>query len=679
MSFKVFSAQDLPDFQAIKLNEIEQDIHKILNRNQAEIEKLTQLKKPSWQNLMQPIDQMNDNLNNYWSPIAHIHTVKESEALRVIYNKVMLMITEYHSKLSQNEALYQAMLNIAEADSFTGLDAAQRKLVENDLRDFKLSGIALPPAQKKALRDIVMQLTQWMTQFSENLLDATDHWHLHISEEAVLAGLPPQALEALRENAEKKKLSGFVLTLDYPCYSLVMRFLNNRSLREELYRAYTTRASDQAAENEKWDNGPLIENILNARYQIAQMIGYPNYAAYSLQTKMAKSTDDVLMFLNDLLKLSKPLAATEFNEIAALAKELDGLTTLQAWDIPYYSEKLQEKKFKYSQEDVRPYFPTDKVMSGLFAIVARLFGITIKKQKDVSVWHKDVEFFAIYDQNQVLCGGFYTDLYARPHKREGAWMDDCAMRNLKPNGQLQLPVAFLTCNFMPPLVNQPGLLTHDDVITLFHEFGHCLHHLLTQVNYPSLSGINGVPWDAVEFPSQFLENFCWEKESLALISGHYQTNEPLPDELYKKMLAAKHFLNGMHMVRQLELALFDFKLHLEYQPGVKNQTQKILDEIRRETLLIKIPAYNRFQNSFSHIFSGSYAAGYYSYKWAEVLSADAYSLFEEKGIFDADSGNAFKENILAVGGVYDPMLCFIKFRGRSPKIDALLKHSGISV
>jgi oligopeptidase A len=419
-----------------------------------------------------------------------------------------------------------------------------------------------------------------------------------------------------------------------------------------------------------------MEDLLNARHEIAQLVGFNDYTEYSLATKMAKKPDDVLTFLHDLLARSKPIAAAEYNEIKEFALNTDGITDLHAWDIPYYSEKLQESKFHFTQEELRPYFPIDQVLSGLFTLVNRLYGITIREDKNIDVWHPDVRFFSIYDEQQQLRSGFYIDLYARPHKRDGAWMDDCITRR-NINGNIQIPIAYLTCNFMPPVAGKPALLTHDEVITLFHEFGHCLHHMMTKVDFASAAGIHGVPWDAVEFPSQFMENFCWEKDVLAQMAKHYDTGDALPDALYQKMLASKHFQTGLQMIRQLEFALFDFRLHRFFDPDKPRQVQAMLDAVRKETMVAVIPEFNRFQHSFSHIFAGGYAAGYYSYKWAEVLSADAYAQFEEQGIFNESVGRAFLHHVLEVGGVPDPMTAFVAFRGREPKIDALLRHSGI--
>jgi oligopeptidase A len=673
-----FTQSMLPRFKEIDTANIEIQIRHLLDSNKQKLDiLLSQPKAYTWDNLMQPLEDMSDALNQAWAPIGHLHAVLSSDALRKAYNDTLPLITEYHTAISQNELLFNAISSIANSANFTQLDPAQRKIIENDIRDFKLSGIHLSANKKTKLGELQQQLSQLMTKFSENVLDATHAWALHIKEQEQLAGLPQQALKLAIDNAKLRELDGYVITLDYPSYSTAIKFLQNRELRKTIYEAYVTRASDMGPNAKKWDNSSVMNAILKTRHDIAQLVGFKSYAEYSLATKMAKTPDEVLHFLNDLLIRSKPIAEKEYQEIAAAAKE-DDLSKLEVWDAAYYSEKLQITKFDFTQEDFRPYFPIQKVLQGMFTLVNKLYGIVIKEQPEIETWHPDVHYFAVYDHQGELRGGFYTDLYARPFKRDGAWMDECRVRRRLQYGNIQHPVAFLTCNFMPPADNQPALLTHDDVLTLFHEFGHALHHMLTKVNYPSVSGINGVPWDAVEFPSQFMENYCWEKESLALISGHYQTGLPLPDDLYEKMIAAKHFQTGLQMVRQLEFSLFDFRLHLEYGTSPAEDIQALLNKVREDTSVAEVPNFNRFQHSFAHIFAGGYAAGYYSYKWAEVLSSDAYGKFEEKGIFDYSTGRSFMENILEIGGVRDPMTAFITFRGRAPSIDALLKQSGMA-
>lgn len=671
-----FPKNQLPIFSTIKPTAIKEMIHTQLNKNRTALDQLlASANPPTFENLIEPLETLSIELQKIWSPISHLHSVLETDALRQAYNETLPLLTAYHTELSHNKKLYDAIKAISESDHFKTLNTAQQKIIHDELRDFKLAGVHLPEEQKKELAALEQTLSEAGTTFQQHVLDATHAYHLHVTNEADIEGLPRQAKQLAIDNAKQRQLEGYVFTLDYPSYSTAVKFLKNRSLREALHKAFTTRASDQGPNAGEFDNTPVMNTVLKTRHTMANLVGFPNYAAFSLATKMAKKPEDVLHFLEDLLKRSKPIAVLEINEVRELAKK-DGILNIEAFDIPYYSEKLQEATFQFTQEDLRPYFPINKALNGLFTIVKKLYGIMIQEESNIDVWHSDAKFFSIKNKEGEWIGGFYIDLYARPHKRDGAWMDECRIRHQTKN-ELQLPIAYLTCNFMRPVDGKPALLTHDDVLTLFHEFGHCLHHLLTTVNYPSVAGINGVPWDAVEFPSQFMENFVWEREALNLISGHHETHEPLPETLYQKMLAAKHFQTGMQMVRQLEFSLFDFRLHLYYQPEDLKQVQRVLDETRKETAVYTVPAYNRFQHSFSHIFAGGYGAGYYSYKWAEVLSADAYAAFEEEGIFNAETGKRFKDNVLAVGGVRDPMLSFKAFRGREPHIDALLRHSGI--
>ncbi len=672
-----FNQAVLPHFKAIKPEKIKENISALVDKNRGVLKNLLSQTTPfTWQSLLHPLENADDELSKAWSPISHMHAVLESDELRKAYNDTLLLLTEYHTEVSQNTDLFKAIESISTSQEFTSLDAGQKKTIENDIRNFKLSGVHLAADKKARLGELQKELSTLSTKFSENVLDATHAWSMHITDIDRLQGLPPQALQLASGYAKERGLEGHVFTLDYPSYSTAIKFLRDRDLRRQIYEAYTTRASDQGPHAGKWDNTKIMEDILKVRHEIANLIGFKNYAEDSLATKMAKTPEEVLHFLDDLLSRSRPIAEEEYKELKEIAQQ-DGVTHLEAWDVSYYSEKLQESKFKFTQEDFRPYFPINKVLNGMFTIVNKIYGMSIVEEKNIEVWHPDVRFFSIYDDKQQLRGGFYIDLYARAHKRDGAWMDECRVRRRLDDGKIQYPVAYLTCNFMPPVENKPALLTHDEVLTLFHEFGHCLHHILTLVDYAPVSGINGVPWDAVEFPSQFMENFCWEKEPLDIIAGHFETNAPLPNDLYEKLIDAKNFQTGLQMVRQLEFSLFDFRIHLEYDPTKTNQIQTILNEVRKKTAVIPAPAFNRFQHSFSHIFGGGYAAGYYSYKWAEVLSADAYGEFEENGIFDRKTGKLFLEDILEVGGVRDPMASFIAFRGRPPEIEALLRQSGI--
>ncbi|MDH5694450.1 MAG: M3 family metallopeptidase, partial [Gammaproteobacteria bacterium] len=579
-------------------------------------------------------------------------------------------------ELGQNEALYQAYKSIRDGDEYGKLDTAQKKIIDNALRDFRLSGVELNEADKQRYKSIMQELSGLHAKFEENLLDATHGWHKQIEDESLLSGLPQSAKDLAEQTAKQMDKDGWLFTLEFPSYFPIITYADNRQLREEMYTAYVTRASDEGPNAGRWDNTKLMEQILALRYEAANLLGFPNYAARSLATKMATRTDQVVLFLEDLAKKSLPMAHKELKAIKDFASTQADVEALEAWDIPYYSEKLRQHQFNISQEELKPYFPEQKVLEGMFWVVNELYGFTIEEARGIDTWHKDVRFFQIKNEQDEIRGQFYLDLYARPKKRGGAWMDDCQVR-MRKGDELQVPTAFLTCNFSPPIGDKPALFTHDEVETLFHEFGHGLHHMLTMVDYPSVGGIAGVPWDAVELPSQFMENWTWQKAALDQISGHFETGEKIPDALFGRMTAAKNFQSGMQMVRQLEFSLFDFRLHLEYKPGFENQIYTLLDEVRNQVAVLKPPSFNRFPHSFSHIFAGGYAAGYYSYKWAEVLSADAFSKFEENGVFDRETGLAFLNTILSQGGSKEPMELFVEFRGREPQIDALLRHSGI--
>jgi oligopeptidase A len=669
----------LPQFSNIIPEEhIEPALKQVLSQNRVELATLLAKKNPpTWESLMTPLEEMADRLAKVWSPVSHMHAVVESESLRHAYNACLPLLTEYQTEIMQNEALYRAIQAISDSPEYAQFNPGQRKVIANELRDFKLAGVNLPPAEKTRFAELQKRLSKLTTQFAENLLDATHGWELHVTDPENIKGLPEQDLTIAAQTASHKNKSGWVFTLEFPSYSAAIKYMENRQLRNLLYEAYVTRASDQGPTKGRWDNTPIMEEILGCRHELANLLGFPNYAEYSLAIKMADTPKRVLDFLYDLVERSKAAGEQEMLELTQFAKTRDGIEQLEAWDIAFYSEKLRQQKYDFSQEELKPYFPVNKVMSGMFAVFNKLYGLKIIEKTHVDTWHPQVNFFEVYDETDNLRGCFYTDLYARPHKRDGAWMDECRVRRHLTDGSMQIPVAFLTCNFTRPIDHHPALLNQYEVETLFHEFGHCLHHMLTKIDYAPISGINGVPWDAVEFPSQIMEHWCTEKETIALISGHYQTGECLPDVIYNKLLAAKNFQSALQMLRQLEFALFDFRLHLEYDPNAGGRVQKILEEVRAHTAVRPYPPFNRFQNTFSHVFSGSYAAGYYSYKWAEVLSSDAYSLFEETGILNRKTGQKFLENILEVGGIRDPMISFVAFRGREPRIDDLLRHSGL--
>lgn len=669
---------DFPSFTTLALETIEPSLRALLSRHR---EKLTTLLNThssfTWETLSDPLAEMDNELHRFWAPIAHLHGVKETEVLRAVYNLCIPLLSEYHTERMQNEALFKAIQSIKLDIRFDALNAARQKVITNDLRDFHLSGVDLPPEKKIRFASLQKELSLLSTRFSENVLDATQGFSIHITDVAQLQGLPNETIQLAEQYAHDRDKSGWVLTLDAPCFTSVMKYLDDRLLRQQLYTAYVTRASDQGPQAGKWDNTFIMDEMVKKRSELAELVGFESYAHFALATRMAKTPEEVLSFLNDLVKRAKPFAEQEVKKLQQFAKKSGFNGSLEPWDIAYYSEKLQQKLFSISDEEVRPYFQAERVLDGMFAVMGKLFGIRLVQHKNIDVWHPDVRFFEVLDANDNLRGYLYTDLYARPHKRGGAWMDECQSRLRLANGQLQYPIAFLTCNFMPPVAGNPSLLTHDDVQTLFHEFGHCLHHLLTQVEEAGVSGISGVPWDAVEFPSQFFEHWSWNFHTLQSISSHVETGEPIPKDLFDKLLAARHFQSGLQMVRQLEFSLFDFRLHLETTFKDDHSVQRILDEVRKDVAVLPVSPFNRFQHSFSHIFAGGYAAGYYSYKWAEVLSSDAFSLFEEKGIFDAATGRSFLENILEQGGVYDPMSLFIQFRHRKPEIQALLRHLGL--
>lgn len=673
----LLTASKLPLFSQIKPEHVLPALEQVLADNRAQLQVLLSQSGPfTWQNLMTPLDTMSTRLHDVWTPVAHLHSVLDSEALREVYDACLPVLSEYETEMGQNETLFHAIESIANGPEFAKLSIAQKTIIEHDLRDFRLSGVHLPEQLKQRYAQIQQQLSTLESKYEQNVLDATEGWYKQVPDEKMLAGLPAHAIAMAKSEAEKRNLSGYVLTLKMPLYLPVMEYVQDRSLREEMYAAYVTRASDQGPKAGQWDNSQVMLDILKARHEEALLLGFANFAEVSLATKMAKKPQQVLDFLWDLVKRARPYADQEIAHLRAFAQQVDGITEIKPWDAPYYSEKLRHQLFDFSQEQIRPYFPEDRVLQGLFDLVERLYGLKIKETKQFDSWHADARLFEIY-QGDELRSQFYVDLYARDRKRGGAWMGDCKVRHIQQDNTLQIPVAFLICNFSRPVEGKPCLLTHDEVTTLFHEFGHSIHHLLTAVDYAGVSGINGVLWDAVEFPSQFMEHWCWQKEILQTISGHYQTGEPLPDALIDKMLAARNFQAALQLLRQLEFALFDFRLHLEFNINEKQQIQDILNDVRKQTAAITPVPYNRFQHAFTHVFAGGYAAGYYSYKWAEVLACDAFARFEEEGIFNPKVGQDFLHCILEQGGSQHPMDLFVKFRGREPKIDALLKYDGI--
>ena len=666
----------LPAFSDIKPEQVTPALDQVLQTNRQWLEQtLANNTGFTWNNLVTPLNEAGNRLERMWSPVSHMNAVVNTDELRKAYNANLPKLSDYHTEIGQNEVLYNAIKSIRETEQ--GLNAAQLKDLDDSLLSFKLSGIGLPAEQKARFKDLSQQLSQLNSKFSDNVLDATNAWSKHITDVQDLEGLPESALEMAAQTAQQRGLDGWVITLQFPSYIAVMTYANNRQLREELYQAYTTRASELGA-NPEWDNTQVMQDILQLRREEAQLLGYATYADLSLATKMAENPQAVLSFLEDLAQRSKPFAEQEFAEIQAFAREHYGLEQVKVWDVPYISEKIKQARFDFSEEDLKPYFPADRVIEGLFSLVQQLFGINIQQVTEgVDLWHPDVRFYHVYDKQGQLQSKFYLDLYARQHKRGGAWMSDFCGRFQRAEG-LQIPVAFMTCNSAAPVGDKPALFTHDEVVTLFHEFGHGLHHMLTQVDYPDIAGINGVEWDAVELPSQFMENWCWERSVLNRISGHWQTGEPIPDDLYNKMQAARHFQTAMATVRQLEFAIFDMRLHMDAQAAEAGRAQALLNEVRQQVAVVPYPAFNRMANTFTHVFAGGYAAGYYSYKWAEVLSADAFARFEEEGLFDAGVGEAFLQEVLQVGGSRPAMESFVAFRGRKPQVDASLRHSGLT-
>lgn len=679
MSNPLLDITNLPCFSKIQADHIEPAIDKILEDNRDSLNKLLQqsAEQISWQSLIEPLEVMDNQLSRSWSPVRHLNSVMSSDEIRKAHDACVPKLSAYSTEQAQNEKLYKAYKTIHDSDEFSNMQADQQRTIENALLKFKLNGIALDETDKKKFKQLKQELSELKTKFEHNVLDATQEWKLHVTKESALSGLPDYAKAMGKQEAKNEKVAGWIFTLDAPSFMAIMTYADDRALRKEMYQAYTTRASDKGPDAGKFDNSDIIEKILNHRLLMARLLGYKNYAELSIADKMAETTDDVLKFLNDLVDKSYPRAKEEIAQLSLFAKQQCEIEDLQAWDIAYCSEKLKQQEYGISQEELKPYFPAPKVIQGLFSIVHKLYGINIRQLDKVDVWHKDVTYYEITDDKNNLRGAFYLDLYARAKKRGGAWMDECISR-MKIGDRIQTPVAYLTCNLTPPVGDDPALLTHDEVTTLFHEFGHGLHHMLTKVDALFVSGINGVEWDAVELPSQFMENWCWEKQGLEMIASHYQTGEPLPEMLFTKLLKAKNFQSAMMMVRQLEFALFDFRLHMEYGTDDFAGIQALLDEVREKVAVVIPPEFNKFQNGFSHIFSGGYSAGYYSYKWAEVLSADAFSRFEEDGIFNSETGSLFLSNILEKGGSEKAMDLFKAFRGREPAIEALLRHSGLN-
>ena len=665
----------LPRFADFNAAHVAPAVDQLLQENRDLIARLaTDSAPPTWDNFVGPLEDANERLHRAWGQVGHMNAVMNSPQLREAYNANLPKITQYYTELGQNEGLYRRFKALRAGAGFSALGAPQKKIIDNELRDFRRGGAELAADRKQRYTEISDRLSMLGSRFSDNVLDATNAWTHLVTDETELAGLPDDAREAAQAAAEADKKKGWLFTLHAPSYMPVLQYADSRALRERLYHAYVTRASEFGDSN--LDNTPLIAEIVALRRELAQLLGFNNYAEYSLEPKMADTPAQVMEFLRELAVRARPYAERDLAELQDFARRELDMPALEAWDIAYASEKLRVSRYAFSENEVKQYFPETAVLPGMFKVVETLYGLTISPA-EAPQWHPDVKFYSLRDRNGTLVGQFYLDLYARPTKRGGAWMDDAITRRATAQGT-QAPVAYLNCNFSPPVGGKPALFTHDEVITLFHEFGHGLHHLLTRVDYLGVSGINGVEWDAVELPSQFMENFCWEWAVVPPMTRHVGSGQQLPKPLFDKMIAAKNFQSGLQTVRQIEFSLFDLRLHFDFDPAGGHGALQLLDEVRREVAVLVPPPYNRFPNNFSHIFAGGYAAGYYSYKWAEVLSADAYSLFEENGVLDPKTGRRFWDEVLAVGGSRPALDSFVAFRGREPKIDALLRHNGMA-
>jgi oligopeptidase A len=672
MDNPLLGPEPLPPFTRIRPEHVEPAVRSLLAENRARIEELSAVDNPTFATVVEPLEDLQHRVTRVWSPVSHLNAVLNSEAIRASYNACLPLLSAYQTDLSQSEPLYRAYQSIAQREGGT-LEQTQRRVLEHTLRDFRLAGVGLDAERKERFKNVMLELTQLQAKFEENVLDSTNGWSYLVKDGTQLHGLNEVIVEQARRRAHEQRIEGWLFTLDQPTYVAVVTDCESETLRRAFYEAWTTRASDKGPNAGRWDNTQVMENILRLRHEAARLLDFKNYAEYALATRMARSVDEVLEFLHRLAEAARPAAAREFEELQAFAGK-----ELQPWDVGFYSERMQRERFSVSQEELRPYFPLPRVLSGLFEVAERLFNIRIRERGGVPVWHPDVRFFQIEDETGRAVGSFYLDAYARPNKRSGAWMDECVGRKRMRTGSA-LPVAYLVCNFLPPSdEDRPALLTHDDVVTMFHEFGHGLHHLLTRVPYPSLAGINGVAWDAVELPSQFLENYAWNPVVLQKISRHVDSGLPLPLDKQTKLISTRSFHAGLQTMRQLEFALFDFRLHAEFDPARGGRVLDVLSEVRREVTVVPVPEWNRFSHSFGHIFAGGYAAGYYSYKWAEVLAADAFSAFEESGVFDSRTARRFLDAILARGGSRDALDAFVEFRGRKPDIGPLLKQHGIA-
>ena len=680
MNNPLLNIVDLPDFPRLQPDQIEPAIRQVLEENRSSLRDLLNRVPENgsipWDDFALPLQHFQNRLDLVWSPVRHLNSVQNNDEWRTAYNACLPLLSDYATELQQHTGLYELFERLASSAEYAELDPVRKKLVSDNLRDFRIAGVHLPAPEKERLRQIQSRLSELSAKFEENILDATQSWTLLISDPQRLIGLPEFALSMLAQNARQREQEGYLLTLDFPSYHAVLTYADDRDLRETVYQAYVTRASDIGPDQGRYDNSLLMVEILQLRHERARLTGFADHTERSLATKMAETGKEVEHFLLDLAHRARDAALADLDDMASYAESNLGLTHLAHWDYPYVAEKIRADRLGLSQEMLKPYFPADRVVNGLFALVEKLFGVRITADRNISTWHPDVSYYRITDHGGHERAGFYFDLYARVGKRGGAWMDVCRGRFFSP-GLQQIPVAYMTANSTPPVGETPALFTHDEVITLFHEFGHGLHHMLTRIDEPELAGISGVEWDAVELPSQFMENWCWEREPLNLLAAHFQTGAPLPEEIFNRMIAARHFQSALQLLRQIEFALFDLRLHSGEPPTDVPGIMAILEQVRDEVAVLKPPAFNRFPQAFSHIFAGGYSAGYYSYKWAEVLSADAFARFEEEGLFSPEVGRTYCEEILEVGASRPAMDSFVAFRGRTPKLDALLRHSGL--
>ncbi len=670
----------LPRFDAITPEHVPAAIGELLAEHRRVVEQLAKPEAPAtWAGFMIPMTDAGERLSRAWGIVGHLHSVNDIPPWREVYNALLPEVTRFYSELGQNQALFAKLKALRASDEYQRLNATQQRIVDNDIRDFRLSGADLAEVDKPRFQAIQEELAALGAKFSENLLDATNAFGEYVSDATLLAGIPADVCQVAQEAAQKEGKPGWKFTLHAPSYGPLMQYADNRELRARMYRAYATRASEHGKPD--WDNTPLIGKLLKLRNEAARLLGYRNYAEVSLVPKMAETPQQVAAFLREIAAKARPFAEKDVVELREFAARELGMSALESWDLAWVSEKLKQARYAFSDEEVKQYLPEPQVIQGLFRVIESLFGVTLAPDQ-APVWHPEVRFFRI-ERLGKLVGQFYLDLYARDEKRGGAWMDEAITRRRSNDGDIQTPVAYLNCNFSAPVGGKPACFTHDEVITLFHECGHGLHHLLTEVEELAVSGIHGVEWDAVELPSQFMENFCWEWEVLAGMTGHVDSGAALPRALYDKMLAAKNFQSGMATLRQIEFALFDLLLHSDFDPDGQKSVLQLLDEVRREVAVVIPPEWQRFPHSFSHIFAGGYSAGYFSYKWAEVLSADAYAAFEEiavhsGSVLDATVGSRFWREILAVGGSRPALESFRAYRGREPSVDALLRHNGMS-